>query len=432
MPFVLTLVVLAFLGKRTMLAAPDELRKVFDNTPPPDPVPPAHPTAPRGRPEGSPCGSRRTQRPDRARRWLAVARRLQPRRLQRRTGSSSAATSSDSAPGKDAKAVGFIVVGPKDDFGYNQAAYQGSEAVEEFPDIKVLDAGEHPRGRHGRATMEGMIAQGAKIIFATSYGHLQAAKKVAAAHPDVVVVQQGGLHRRPGPGQHGHLLRHRLRAGVPGRHRGGRGDQDRQARLRLRLPDPADGGQHQRVQLGAQSVQPDAESHAVDTAAGATRRSRRPRRQPAQPGSRRGDPAPGLHQTIIEATEAAGAYTVGYHADASSLAPKGWLTGSEWNWGPLYTDIVKTAIEGKFTGSQYNANYRVSMQRQEPVRPVEVRAERHRRHQGPDRQRRQEARSGRLALHRPDHRAGRRRSRSRRARRRRRRPSSRWTSSSRV
>jgi hypothetical protein len=24
------------------------------------------------------------------------------------------------------------------------------------------------------------------------------------------------------------------------------------------------------------------------------------------------------------------------------LAPKGWLTGSEWNWGPLYTDIVKT------------------------------------------------------------------------------------------
>ena len=66
-------------------------------------------------------------------------------------------------------------------------------------------------------------------------------------------------------------------------------------------------------------------------------------------------------KTIIEATEAAGAYTVGYHADASSLAPKGWLTGSEWNWGPLYSDIVKTAIAGKFTGSEYNANYRANM-----------------------------------------------------------------------
>ena len=31
-PFVLTLVVLAVLGRRTMLAAPDELLKVFDNS----------------------------------------------------------------------------------------------------------------------------------------------------------------------------------------------------------------------------------------------------------------------------------------------------------------------------------------------------------------------------------------------------------------
>ena len=50
---------------------------------------------------------------------------------------------------------------------------------------------------------------------------------------------------------------------------------------------------------------------------------------------------------------------VGYHADASALAPKGWLTGSEWNWAPLYIDIVKTALAGNFTGSEFNANYRV-------------------------------------------------------------------------
>lgn len=51
--------------------------------------------------------------------------------------------------------------------------------------------------------------------------------------------------------------------------------------------------------------------------------------------------------------------TVGYHADASALAPKGWLTGSEWKWGPMYIDLVKTITDGKFTGSKYNANYRV-------------------------------------------------------------------------
>ena len=91
-----------------------------------------------------------------------------------------------------------------------------------------------------------MIAKGAKIIFATSYGHLDPALKVAADHPDVVVVQQGNIngHR---PGQRRHLLRHGVRAGVPGRHRRRQGDQDQQARLRLRLPDPADDRQHQRL-----------------------------------------------------------------------------------------------------------------------------------------------------------------------------------------
>lgn len=53
--------------------------------------------------------------------------------------------------------------------------------------------------------------------------------------------------------------------------------------------------------------------------------------------------------------------TVGYHADASTLAPKGWLTGSDRDWGPLYSTMVKTIVDGGFTGSAYNANYRVGL-----------------------------------------------------------------------
>jgi simple sugar transport system substrate-binding protein/basic membrane protein A len=63
--------------------------------------------------------------------------------------------------------------------------------------------------------------------------------------------------------------------------------------------------------------------------------------------------------TITKAAEEAGKMVVGYHADASSLAPKGWVTGSEWSWGALYNDIVDTTLAGTFTGSKYNANYRV-------------------------------------------------------------------------
>jgi len=63
--------------------------------------------------------------------------------------------------------------------------------------------------------------------------------------------------------------------------------------------------------------------------------------------------------TITKIANEKGVGVVGYHADASSLAPKTWITGSQWDWAPLYSSIVKTILAGKFTGSEYNDNYRV-------------------------------------------------------------------------
>ena len=57
----------------------------------------------------------------------------------------------------------------------------------------MLTAENVPEDDDAARVMEGMIDKGAKIIFATSYGHLDAALKVAADHPDVVVVQQGNF-----------------------------------------------------------------------------------------------------------------------------------------------------------------------------------------------------------------------------------------------
>ena len=63
--------------------------------------------------------------------------------------------------------------------------------------------------------------------------------------------------------------------------------------------------------------------------------------------------------TITKAAEEAGGHVVGYHADASELAPKGWVTGRSGTGAPLYNDIVDTALAGEFTGSKFNANFRV-------------------------------------------------------------------------
>ena len=95
--------------------------------------------------------------------------------------------------------------------------------------------------------MEGMVDRGANMIFATSYGHLEFAENVAERNPDVVVVHQGGLEEAPGLDNlgtyFGTVYEPVYMAGIAA----GAASRDRQARLRLRLPDPPDAGQHQRL-----------------------------------------------------------------------------------------------------------------------------------------------------------------------------------------
>jgi basic membrane protein A len=52
-------------------------------------------------------------------------------------------------------------------------------------------------------------------------------------------------------------------------------------------------------------------------------------------------------KVVIETAEKRGIYTSGYHANQSALAPKGYLTGAEWNWVTVYTEIVKSIQSGK-------------------------------------------------------------------------------------
>ena len=279
------------------------------------------------------------------------------------TATTTASGSSDAAPGKDSKAVGFIFVGPKDDFGYNQAAYDGSQAVKAaFPDLKVLTAENVPEDDNATRVMEGMIAKGAKIIFATSYGHLDPAVKVAAAHPDVVVVQQGNFLKGTVPANFGTyfgtVYEPVYLAGIAA----GKATKTNKLGYVYAFPIPQTIENINAFTLGAQSVNPKAETLVVNTSSWCD-----PAKQADAAKSlfSQGVDVITQHQdctgTITKAAEAAGKMVVGYHADASSLAPKGWLTGSEWAWSDVYTDIVKTSLAGDFTGSKYNANYRIGL-----------------------------------------------------------------------
>jgi basic membrane protein A len=283
------------------------------------------------------------------------------------TSGSGAASPSGVTPGTGGKAIGFIFVGPKDDFGYNQAAYDGSQAVAKaYPDMQVVTSENVPETAEAERVMEDMITKnGAKIIFATSYGHLAAATAVAKRHPDVVVVHQGGLveNKAANLGTYfGTVYEPVFLAGIAA----GASTQSKKLGYVVAFPIPQTLANVNAFERGAQTVDPSITTTVVFTANWCD-----PAKQAQSTRSlmEQGIDVITQHQdctkTVIETAESAGKMSVGYHADASKLAPKGWVTGSQWNWAPLYTDIVKTALDGKFTGSKYNDNFRAGLNKGE-------------------------------------------------------------------
>jgi basic membrane protein A and related proteins len=257
--------------------------------------------------------------------------------------------------------IGFIFVSTKDDYGYNQAAYEGSQAVAKaFPNMPVLTAENVLENDDSVRVMEGMIRDGAKIIFATSYGHYKYALQVAKAHPEVTVIHQGGLIEGEAPPNFGTFFGTVYEpvylAGVAA----GKMTKTNKLGYVYAYAIPQTRNNINAFELGAKSVNPAAKTYAVATSnwcdVGAQQAA-------AKSLLSQGVDVMTQHQdctaTVIRAAESAGIYTVGYHADASALAPKGWITGSEWNWGPLYTKITQTIVDGKFKGSEFNKNYRV-------------------------------------------------------------------------
>ncbi|MBC7729725.1 MAG: BMP family ABC transporter substrate-binding protein, partial [Microbacteriaceae bacterium] len=91
--------------------------------------------------------------------------------------------------------VGFIYVGPRDDYGYNQAHAENVVLVKKMPGIKVVEEENVPETNAVQKTMQGMIAQdGATLLFPTSYGYFDPyVVALAAKEADVRFSHCGGL-----------------------------------------------------------------------------------------------------------------------------------------------------------------------------------------------------------------------------------------------
>ena len=106
------------------------------------------------------------------------------------------ATSTSGSGTDDTLTVGFIYVGPKDDYGYNQAHHEGALVLSKLPGIKIREEENVPETDAVQKTMESMISlDGAKLLFPTSFGYFDPHILVMAKKfPDVTFFHCGGLY----------------------------------------------------------------------------------------------------------------------------------------------------------------------------------------------------------------------------------------------
>src|SRR5215471_19483022 len=81
--------------------------------------------------------------------------------------------------------IGFIYVGSRDDYGYNQAHAQGAAALKKLAGVKVVEEEKVPETNAVEKTVESMInLDGATLIFPTSFGYYNPHMvKMAAKYP---------------------------------------------------------------------------------------------------------------------------------------------------------------------------------------------------------------------------------------------------------
>jgi basic membrane protein A len=253
-------------------------------------------------------------------------------------------------PGAAAPAltVGAIYVGSTNDYGYNRSMHDGLEAMKEaIPGTTLLEAENVPETAEAERVMEGMIQQGAKLIFATSFGHQQSAFNLAKKHPDVVFEHAGGWMLAP---NFGNFFGATQTAWYPMGVAAGMMTKSNTLGFVIGVPIGYVVGNVNAFALGARSVNPAAQVRVVATGSWSDKAKEA---SAAQALIDQGADVLTMHvdspASVISVAERDGADSIGFQSlAAQSLAPKGWITGLGFTWGPFMTATAKSVIAGTF------------------------------------------------------------------------------------
>jgi len=246
--------------------------------------------------------------------------------------------------------VGFLMGGPVTDFGWNQSHNDGRIYLEKHMagKVKTTFAESVPESSEAGRVMERMIAQGAKVIFATSYGYLDSMLKVAARHPDVVFMQinRYSEQKRANIGVYfPYYFEPLYSAGIVA----ARVTKTHKLGFIVGHVVPNVLAGVNAFTLGARSVNPGVKVNLVctnswndpATEAEATKAL-------VESGADVITSILDSSLTVCNAAAKLSTYCIGAAYDLNKQVPKTWLTGQSWNYGPLYVRVVEQVINGSW------------------------------------------------------------------------------------
>ncbi|MBA3843359.1 MAG: BMP family ABC transporter substrate-binding protein [Actinobacteria bacterium] len=264
-------------------------------------------------------------------------------------------TSPGSAKSDAAFKAAWIYVGPHNDGGWSQAHDQGRIAVQTALGSKVQTTYKEnvPEGPQVAQVIDSLIRDGNKIIFATSFGYQPAMVAAAKKNPDVKFEMATGYLSSKnmadyyGAGEDAIYL-----SGIAA----GAASKTGTVGYVVPFAIPEVIRHTNAFALGVQKAHPGAKVKIIWTNSWFD-----PAKETKAAENLHSAGADVIGQNVD--SPAAGQYSeknsvpwVGYDSNAQKFAPKSWLTGAVYNWGPYYTKRVTAAMNGTWKTGNYYGN----------------------------------------------------------------------------
>jgi basic membrane protein A len=246
--------------------------------------------------------------------------------------------------------VGFIYVGPKDDFGYNQAHAEGAAAIKSIPGIKVVEEESVAETVDVQKSMESMINfDNAALLFPTSFGYFDPhILTLAKRYPKVRFEHCGGLwsadkHPENVGSYFGYIGMGQYLNGITAGH----ATKSKKIGFVAAKPIPQVLLNVNSFLLGARSVDPAITCQVIFTGEWSLAVKEA---EAVNALADQGVDVVTCHvdspKVVIETGASRNCFLCGYHANQSSLAPEKYLTGAEWNWATVYKKMIEETQAG--------------------------------------------------------------------------------------